>query len=75
MELRIKPTATIETIEGVPCRRWEGVTDAGTPVHVWVRMLSPQTHDVDALVAFDRELTALPPVQRQLVSFDFRFVA
>jgi hypothetical protein len=75
MRLIIEPTATIETVEGQPCRRWEGETDQGTPVHVWVRMLSPQTHDDAALAVFDRELKALPPVERQLVSFDFRFVA
>ena len=74
MKLTIEPTSIIETIEGVPCRRWEGVTDAGTPVHVWVRMLSPQTHDPSALEAFDRELQALPQMERQLVSFDYRMV-
>lgn len=74
MRLDIAPTDKIETVEGQPCRRWEGLTNAGTPVHVWVRMLSPQTHDHAALAAFDRELKALPPVSRQLVSFDFRFV-
>ena len=72
MKLTLTPTATIETIEGVPCRRWEGTTDQGTPVHVWVRMLSPQTHDEAALAVFDRELKALPQMQRQLVSFDYR---
>ena len=52
----------------------EGATDQGTPVHVWVRMLSAQTHDQAALAVFDRELKALPPVKRELMSFDFRFV-
>lgn len=74
MKLTIEPTNRIETVEGAPCRLWEGVTDRGTPVHVWVRMLSPQTHDEAALKAFDEELTALPKVERQLVSFDFRMV-
>ena len=74
MKLRIEPTDKIETIEGAPCRKWEGVTDAGTPVHVWVRMLSPQTHDAEVLKVFDKELEALPPVRRELVSFDYRMV-
>jgi hypothetical protein len=74
MKLTISPTTVIELIEGVPCRRWEGVSDAGTPVHAWVRMLQPQTHDEAALAAFERELKALPPVERQLVFFDHRFV-
>ena len=74
MKLTITPTDRIETIEGVPCRRWEGITDRGTPVHVRVRCLSPQTHDETAVAVFDAELKALPPVRRELVSFDFRFV-
>lgn len=74
MKLTIEPTKSIETIEGVPCRRWEGVTDKGTPVHVWVRMLSPQTHDQEAIAVFDAELKALPKMSRQLVSFDYRMV-
>ena len=72
MKLTISPTDRIETIEGAPCRRWEGLSDQGTPVHVWVRMLSPQTHDEAALRAFDQELKALPEVRRELVSFDYR---
>lgn len=75
MKLTIAPTKVIELIEGQPARRWEGFTDQGTPVHVWVRMLSPQTHDEKALKAFDRELDLLPAAERQLVSFDFRFVS
>ncbi len=73
MKLSISPTPTIETIEGAPCRLWVGVTDAGTPVHAWVRCLSPQTHDAAQLAVFDRELEALPPARRELVSFDTRF--
>jgi hypothetical protein len=75
MRLTIEPTDIIELVEGQPCRRWEGVTDQDTPVHVWVRMLSPQTNDDAALAAFDNELKALPKTERQIVSFDFRFVA
>ncbi len=74
MKLTIEPTDRMETIEGVPCRRWQGQTEDGTPVHVWVRMLSPQTHDAQRLAVFDRELKALPAVRRELVSFDMRIV-
>ena len=75
MKLTIEPTSSIENIEGVPCRRWEGATDAGTPVHVWVRMVSPQTHDADRLKAFEVELQSLPAMERRLVSFDYRMVS
>lgn len=75
MILTIAPTNIIETFDGQPARRWEGTTDHGTPVHVWVRALSPQTHDAVQLAAFDRELNLLPPVEKHHVSFDFRFVS
>ena len=37
-----------------------------------IRAVSPQTHDPEAIAAFDRELAALPPPRRELVSFDLR---
>lgn len=71
MKLTIEPTDRIEKIEGVECRRWEGTTETGVPVHAWVRCLSPQTHDEEALKVFDAELQALPPAT--LALFDIRF--
>lgn len=75
MKLTIEPTATIQMIDGVPCRRWEGATDKDVPVHVWVRCVSPQTHDAAALADFERELRALPAVRREAVVLDMRFVS
>lgn len=74
MKLFIEPTKTIDTIEGAPCRLWTGETDKGVPVHVYVRCLSARTHDGEALADFDRELQALPTMERQPVSFDIRLV-
>ncbi len=74
MQLTIEPTVTIDRVEGVPCRLWTGTTNEGTPVHVWVRMLSPQTEDAVALSAFDHELEELPSVEKHPVEFDLRFV-
>lgn len=74
MKLTIEPTSVFESIEGVTCRRWEGKTEEGIPVHVWVRLLSPQTHDANALALFDKQLQAMPPMERHPISFDLRFV-
>lgn len=70
----MESTATIQLINGQPHRLWKGKTDTEVPVHVYVRTLSPQTHDPDALERFDRELKALPPPEPELVSFDWRMV-
>lgn len=61
MKLNIRPTHTIETIEGVRCRLWTGTDAQGVEVHVWVQSLSPQTHDEADLAAFDDALERLPP--------------
>jgi hypothetical protein len=73
MQLTLKPTDRIQTIEGTPCRLWEGTTEKGVPVHAYIRCVSPQTHDAEAIAVFDAELKALPPARREAVSFDMRF--
>ena len=75
MKLTIEPTDRIETFDGAPCRIWTGRTESGVEVILCVRALSPQTHDPEALAVFDRELKAMPPVRKELVSFDYRMVA
>lgn len=73
MKLSLEPTDRIETVEGQPCRVWTGETADGIPVHAWIRMVSPQTHDADANAHFAQQLKELK-VRRELVSFDFRLV-
>ena len=74
MKLTLVPTDRIETHEGAPARLWMGETETGVPVHAWIRAVSPQTFDASALLAFETELKELPPVRREAVSFDYRFV-
>lgn len=45
MILTLKPTAIFERVNGVKCRRWDGATDAGTPVRAFIPIIQPQTHD------------------------------
>lgn len=59
MKLTIEPTDQIQPVNGQPCRVWKGEDERGTPVHVYVSALSPQTLDEDRLASFDRELKAL----------------
>jgi len=74
MKLAIEPTDKIQNVDGAPCRLWTGAPDKGVPVHVYVRCVSPQTHDAAALADFERELQALPPARREAVTFDLRFL-
>lgn len=74
MKIILEPTDRIETFEGAPCRIWKGQSESGVEVIAFVRCISPQTHDEEKLAQFDRELKSLPPVRRELVSFDYRMV-
>lgn len=74
MKVTIEATDKFESVNGEQHRVWQGATDKGVPVLVYVRTLSPQTHDETMLADFDRELKALPPPRRTLVSFDMRIV-
>lgn len=73
MKLTIEPTNIVNKIDGVECRRWVGKTEGGITVHLWVRMVQPQTHDPAALEVFERELREVK-VERDLVHFDYRMV-
>lgn len=45
MKLTIESTAKIVTLNGVPARIWEGHTETGYPVHVYVtRVASDNAH-------------------------------
>ena len=74
MNLSIAPTPAFETVEGRPCRVWVGVTPDGIPVKLWIAAIEAATDDRKELAVFDRELRALPKMERQLVSFDLRMV-
>lgn len=75
MKLALEPTATLEMFNGVMCRVWRGQTEAGTPIVAHIACVSPQTHDPDALDAFERELSELPKMEKQPVIFDHRYVS
>ncbi|NWG24565.1 MAG: hypothetical protein HXY30_09185 [Pseudorhodoplanes sp.] len=73
MKITLEATGTVERVQGTPCRKWIGATDAGTKVHAWIAIVQPQTHDAAALAAFERELSEVK-LERQLVSIDHRLV-
>jgi hypothetical protein len=74
MKVTLSPEPTITKVEGVPCREWTGTDEHGTPVRAFIRCISPETHDPEALARFDAELNALPQADKQAVMFDLRFV-
>ncbi len=67
MNLTIKSTSTFTELEGKRCRLWEGKTDAGTRVWVFVALISASAADDTAQL--DEELTQLLQEEARLRAF------
>jgi len=60
MRIQIEATEKITTIDGVPVRLWEGVTESGVKCKVFVHRIA--VHKDDDSGQFDRELQEqMPP--------------
>jgi hypothetical protein len=64
MTLTITSTDEITELDGVPVRLWNGVTEGGIPVLVFVHRLA--VHESQDQAAFERELMACPPPEPPL---------
>jgi hypothetical protein len=77
MKVTIQSTTEVTQIkvagQTVPARLWAGTTESGIPVHCYVTLISPQTHDAEAIAAFEREFME-HQVRQELVSFDLRLI-
>ena len=72
MKITIESTAEVWGIdaggvEEFPARLWRGHTDDGVPVLCLIALISPQTHDLEALSQFDDELRAADDVRVEVV--------
>lgn len=60
MQIQIESTDQLTTMNGVPCRAWNGVTADGTPCIVFVHHIA--VHKDHDAAQFDKELAEqLPP--------------
>lgn len=66
VKITITSTNKLTTIEGVPCRIWEGVTERGVPCHVFVHRLAVQSVD-NRCEEFERELRETYPPTAELI--------
>ena len=62
MKITIEPTPKLADFDGVQCRLWNGVSDAGVEVYVFVHRIAvpvdPENQEKQA--PFERELKAMP---------------
>ena len=61
MQLTIVPTPLLTTLDGIPVRVWQGVTEDGVPCKVFVHRVRPDATDPVACAAFERYLKEMPP--------------
>lgn len=66
MKLTIEPTGHLTRLDGVPVRLWEGRTESGRPVWVFVHRIS--TADDQARAELDRALVECEPPAEAEVS-------
>lgn len=76
MKIEITVTSTLTDLDGVPVRVWNGVTEGGQEVLVFVQRLA--VHKDQDQMAFERELEeTMPPesIRRSLQQvFDLRHI-
>lgn len=58
MTITMKSTGEVVLVDGVLTRRWLGLTEQGTPVDVFVRIL--RVAKLEDTAAFEEELIELP---------------
>jgi hypothetical protein len=61
MKITIEATSTITLIEGVPCRKWTGVTDTGIECSVFTRLILVPIESVTDLDGSPLEYLPRPP--------------
>ncbi len=75
MKLTIHSTAKIVEFNGVPARIWEGVTDSGTGVVVFVtRVAVHEDEPVEVHEQFKRELQEHKPPTTRSEAFPLRMI-
>ncbi len=62
------------TGDEMPARVWEGKTEDGCPVHVFVTRISPQTYDPEHLAQFERELKETRAPSPEVKAYDLRLI-
>jgi hypothetical protein len=74
MRMTITSTDHLVTLNGVPARVWEGETVTGVKVACYITRISPQTHDADALRAFEAELQECVPPSPEVAAIPLRLI-
>lgn len=72
MKITIEQTTKIVQLNGVPARIWEGHTETGIPVHVFITRIA--THKDNDREQFERELQECRTPSKDIQSYDLRLL-
>jgi hypothetical protein len=61
VRIQIEPTELVMDLNGMQTRVWNGITDSGVQVFVFVHRVA--IHSTDDPTAFERELIAMPLIR------------
>lgn len=73
MKLTLSPTATVQDVNGTPCRLWIGNDETGLAVHAWVALVQPQSADKAHEARYAAALREVG-VSHSIRAIDARFV-
>lgn len=75
MKISIEPTSKIVEMDGVPVRIWEGASDEGMPVVVFIARVSvPDGLPIQAYMEFERALGKARTPSPAVVAIPLRMV-
>lgn len=72
MKVTLESTSKIVTLNGVGCRIWEGKTEGGVPIHVYIALTAvDSSEDASEL---ERDLRESKPPSAAVAAFPARLV-
>ena len=74
MKIEIENTNVIVAVDGVPARVWEGKTESGVPVHVFVTRISPQSNEKSDIAIFEKELQETKAPSPEVRAYPLRMI-
>lgn len=73
MQIQIHSTEKIVTLNGIPARIWEGITDSGIKVHVYITRIAVE-NDEPNTEQFEKELTEHSPPSVEIKAIPLRMI-
>jgi hypothetical protein len=75
MKITIESTTKIVSFNGIDCRIWEGATESGIPVHVYIPRVSVhESRPPEDFAQFERELKECAKPSAEVQAIPLRMI-